>query len=295
MLNRSLRDFGLNPVIGYLLSVVAFSGLSVYLFDKTTLAEYLYILVAISFIYALSQTRRNDFLKSCFSIKTYYLIRFTENLILAAPFFIVLILQHCFLSATALIFVSGVLVLFDVENKFRFSLPTPFYKQPFEFVVGFRNAFYVFFFAYFLTFMAVSVGNFNLGIFALILVFLICFTFYTNPENEFYVWIFSLSPQRFLFQKIKIAILFATMLILPVIASLSLIFPENTSTVFAFLGLGYFYLLTVILAKYSAFPDRMNLPLGFLLAFSLWFPPLLLGVIPYFYLQAVKRLKEILA
>lgn len=294
MMNRSLRDFGLNPVIGYLLSVVGFAGLSVYLFDKTTLAEYLYILVAISFIYALSQTRRNDFLKLCFSIKIYYLIRFTENLILAMPFFIVLILEYCFLSAVSLMLVSGVLVFFDVENKFRFSLPTPFYKRPFEFVVGFRNAFNVFFFAYFLTFMAVSVGNFNLGIFALILVFLICFTFYTNPENEFYVWIFSLSPQRFLFQKMKIAILFATMLILPVIASLSLAFPENTSTVFAFLGLGYLFLLTVILAKYSAFPDRMNLPQGFLLAFSLWFPPLLLGVIPYFYLQSVKRLKEIL-
>lgn len=294
MLNRSMRDFGLIPIVGYLISAAAFTGLSVYLFDKTTLAAYLFILVAISFIYALSQTRRNDFLKSCFSTKTFYLIRFTENTILAIPFFIVLIFRHCFLSATALIFISGLLVFFDVENKFRFSLPTPFYKQPFEFVVGFRNAFYVFFFAYFLTFMAVSVGNFNLGIFALILIFLICFTFYTNPENEFYVWIFSLSPQRFLFQKMKIAILFTTTLILPVVASLSLVFPENTSTVFAFLGMGYLFLLTVILAKYSAFPKRMNLPQGFLLAFSLWFPPLLLGVIPYFYLQSVKKLKEIL-
>lgn len=295
MLNRSLRDFGLNPVVGYVLSVASFAGLSIYIFDKTTLAEYLFILVAISFIYSLSQTRRNDFLKSCFSTKTYYLIRFTENTILALPFFVVLIIEQCFLSAISLVLASGVLVFFDIENKFRFSLPTPFYKQPFEFIVGFRNAFYVFFFAYFLTFMAVSVGNFNLGIFALILVFLICFTFYTNPENEFYVWIFSLSPQHFLFQKMKIAILFATLLILPVVASLSLIFPENAYTVFAFLGLGYLFLLTVILAKYSAFPDRMNLPQGFLLAFSLWFPPLLLGIIPYFYLQSVKKLKEILA
>jgi hypothetical protein len=294
MLNRSMRDFGLIPIVGYLISAAAFTGLSVYLFDKTTLAAYLFILVAISFIYALSQTRRNDFLKSCFSTKTYYLIRFTENTILAMPFFIVLIFQHCFVAAASLMLTSGVLVFFDVENKFRFSLPTPFYKRPFEFVVGFRNAFYVFFFAYFLTFMAVSVGNFNLGIFALILIFLICFTFYTNPENEFYVWIFSLSPQRFLFQKMKIAILFITTLILPVVASLSLVFPENTSTVFAFLGMGYLFLLTVILAKYSAFPKRMNLPQGFLLAFSLWFPPLLLGVIPYFYLQSVKKLKEIL-
>lgn len=295
MLNRSLRDFGLNPIVGYVLSAAAFTGLSVYLFDKTTLAEYLLILVAISFIYILSQTRRNDFLKSCFSTKKYYLIRFTENTILAIPFFIVLMLEHCFLSAAALMFVSGLLVFFDVENKFRFSLPTPFYNRPFEFVVGFRNAFYVFFFAYFLTFMAASVGNFNLGIFALILVFLICFTFYTTPENEFFVWIFSLSPQRFLFQKMKIAILFSSMLILPVVTSLSLVFPENATTIFAFLGLGYLFLLTVILAKYSAFPERMNLPQGFLLALSLWFPPLLLGVIPYFYLQSMKRLKEILA
>ncbi len=294
ILNRSLRDFGLHPIVGYLIVAAAFVGLSLYLFAKTEFAGYLFILLAISIILKQSETRRNDFLKSCFSVKSYFRIRLIENSILALPFLIVLIFRNCFLSAAILLLVSIMLVFLNFENKFQLTLPTPFYKRPFEFITGFRNAFYLFFFAYFLTFMAVSVGNFNLGIFALILVFLVCFTFYTSPENEFFVWIYASGSKGFLFHKIKIALLHSTILSLPIVVCLAIIFTDNLDAIFAFQALGYIYLTTVVLAKYSAFPDKMNLPQAFLLAFGLWLPPLLLGVIPYFYSQSVRRLNEIL-
>ena len=38
----------------------------------------------------------------------------------------------------------------------------------------------------------------------------------------------------------------------------------------------------------------MNLPQGILLALSLTMPPLLLALVPFFYIQSQNRLKEIL-
>jgi len=49
MPNRHLSGFGLNPIIGYLLLLSAFVGLSIYLFIKTEFAENFYTLVAIGF------------------------------------------------------------------------------------------------------------------------------------------------------------------------------------------------------------------------------------------------------
>lgn len=294
ILNRSLRDFGLHPIVGYLLMAAAFVGLSLYLFSTTEFAEYLIILLAISTLLKQSETRRNDFLKSCFSLKSYFKIRLIENILLALPFLILLIFKDCYLSAAVLIPVSIMLAFLNFENKFQITLPTPFYRRPFEFIIGFRNTFYIFFFSYFLTFMAISVGNFNLGIFALILVFVVCFTFYTSPENDFFVWIYASGPKGFLFDKIKIALLHSTILSLPIVVSLGIFFTANLDAILAFQALGYLYLTTVVLAKYSAFPDKMNLPQGFLLAFSLWLPPLLVGVIPYFYSLSIRRLNEIL-
>ena len=143
--------------------------------------------------------------------------------------------------------------------------------------------------------MAVLSGNFNLGIFALILILFICMTYYTDPENEFFVWIFSMTPKGFLFHKIKIALLFSTLLSLPVTIVLSIFFPGNIIAVIGFQCLGYLYLIAVILAKYSVYPVKINLPQFVLLAVSIPFPPLLLVLLPFFYLKSVTRLNDLLA
>jgi hypothetical protein len=294
MLNRQLTDFGLHPLAGYLLLVLSFTGLSFYLFLKTEFAVYVYFFLAIGFIYVLSESGRNSFLKSCFKTIDYYTIRIIENSLLALPFAAFLLFKSEFLPTLVLMIASGVLVIFNFRNTFNFTIPTPFSKKPFEFIVGFRNAFYAFILAYFLAFMAVTAVNFNLGIFALLVQLFICFTFYTNPESEFYVWIFSTSPAGFLAHKIKVALLYSTLLCLPVVAVLCIFFPENIAAILGFQSLGYLYLVTVILAKYAAFPNKMNLPQALVIAFSISFPPLLIGVIPYFFIQSVKSLKEIL-
>ena len=62
-------DFGLPLLIGYALLPFVFVLLSNYLFEKTEFANYAYGLFALSFVLKLSETRRNDFLKSIFNKK----------------------------------------------------------------------------------------------------------------------------------------------------------------------------------------------------------------------------------
>ncbi|MCB0664046.1 MAG: hypothetical protein KDC24_14970, partial [Saprospiraceae bacterium] len=60
-------------------------------------------------------------------------------------------------------------------------------------------------------------------------------------------------------------------------------------------ALGYLYLGTLILGRYAGYPKEMGIPQALLLGFSVWFPPMLVIIIPIFYKQAVKRLQLILA
>ena len=57
---------------------------------------------------------------------------------------------------------------------------------------------------------------------------------------------------------------------------------------------GISFLIVIILAKYAAFPNEIQLPQAIVLAACVWFPPLLLLTIPYFYIHAVQRLNRLL-
>lgn len=294
MTNRKLTDFGLNPIIGFILLLTGFIGLSIYLFSKTEFAQYVLILIALSFVSKLSETRRNDFLKYCFRDTEYRKLRLAENYIVALPFIVFLVYEQLFPSVILLTILTLLMALVNFNSTFNYTLPTPFYKRPFEFAVGFRSTFYLFLFAYFLTFMAVSANNFNLGVFALLLVCLVSFSFYSKPETEYYVWTFIDTPKRFLIRKIKTGLIYSTILMIPILIILEIFFLSETYTLLIFLLLSYVYLITIILAKYSAYPKEMNFPQGILIGISLLFPPILIGIIPFLYLQSIKRLNDIL-
>lgn len=290
MLSRKLTGFGLNPLFGYALLITAFIGISIYFFTKTQFAKYIYVLLATSLITSLNENERTGFLKSCFSGNLYYKIRIIENLFLTLPFVLFLIYKSCFLVALMLLIISISAAFISFNTKLQFTIPTPFFKQPFEFLVGFRKLFWVFIGCYLLTLISISVNNFNLGIFSLLLSFLMCLSFYMNIETEYYVWIYSLNVNQFLFQKIKIALLQSTFLCLPIAVALCLFFSKKIYIVLGFQGLGYIYLITIVFAKYSDFPGKMSLPQTMLIALSICFPPLLLLVSPYFYAQSFKKL-----
>lgn len=294
LLNRHISDFGLHPLAGWLISISAFAAFSHYLFLKTGYASYIYVLIALSFVFRLSDTRRNDFLQFVFPKKKYLSMRVTENCMIILPFLMFMVIQKAFLPCLAL-FVSSVILAFPhFRGQVRFTVPTPFYRKPFEFILGFRQSFFVLVFAIFLVVTAVVSDNFNLGVFSLLLIFMLSMSYYFNPENEYFVWIHNLAPREFLIEKIKISLLHSTLLSLPITLFLCFFFFEDIYVVLGLQLISYIYLGTMILAKYSRFPGQINLPETVAMALSLWFPPILLAIMPYFYTRSVKRLKQFL-
>jgi hypothetical protein len=291
---RQLIELGLNPFLGFILIIIAFYGFSNYLFAKTEYANYLYIIIALRVILPYSEINRNDFLKFTFPKKIYFKIRILENLIAVLPFIIFLCYKVAFYPILLLVILSILISFFNVNKKIILVIPTPFYRKPFEFIVGFRKLLIGFLFAYFLTLISVLYDNFNLGIFSLALVFLICLSFYIEPEKEFYVWIYKFKVNGFIFNKVLTAILHSTIVSLPITITLIVFFQIDGKAVIAFQALAYFYLVMIVLAKYAAYPKKMSLQQGILLALGTSMPPLLLVLIPFFYIQSQYRLKEIL-
>ena len=247
MLNRKMDEIGFSPIFGYILAIIGFYGISVYLFSKTEFAEYLYGLISISFISKLSEKRRNDFLTTIFSINNYRKLRIMENLVFAFPFLAFLLFKQSFVIAIILFFISILISILNFNYSFNFTIPTPFSKKPFEFPVGFRKTFYIFPFAYFLTYQSILVGNFNLGVASMLLIAIMILSYYSKPENEFYIWSFNLSARDFLINKIKTGLIYFTFLSLPILISLIGFFPNETTTLIAFLLLGYVYIYCIFL------------------------------------------------
>ena len=167
MLNRHLREFGINPILGYLLASIVFFSISSLLFNKTTFAPYIYSGIALLTIGKLSELHRCNFLKTCFPRHTYRNIRILENIILGIPFIAFLLYKQEY-QYLPIIFLS-VLAFYDYNyrNIWNFTIPTPFGKRPYEFTRGFRNTFFIFPLAYSLCIIGINVNNFNLSLFSL--------------------------------------------------------------------------------------------------------------------------------
>ncbi|MDR0430365.1 MAG: hypothetical protein LBH58_07825 [Tannerellaceae bacterium] len=296
MTKRKLSD-GSRPIVGYLLALfisLVFVGVSILLLSgKSIYAPYFYALASLFFTSKLSEIKRNDFLKIHFGSRQYRKVRILENLIVALPFVIFLVYKQYFYLTIILVVITILAALLSFKATYNFTIPTPFFKKPYEFTVGFRNSFLCFFIACGLAIIAVQVDNFNLGVFSLGLVFLITLSYYLKSENEYFVWSFSCTPVKFLFEKIKTALLFSFSLCLPVLIPLSVFYFEHIGILLACTFLGILYLTTLILAKYSAYPEEIGIMQAIFFAIGL-FPPMLIVVIPLFATQSVNKLKAFL-
>lgn len=294
MTNRRLSEFGVPPIIAYTFIFFIFFYLSIELFKRTEHAGLIYTFVGISLLIRLTEENKINFLKLIYSKIDFFKIRLLENLSITFPFLVILIYNKAYLLSVFLFLISCILTFYAFNKKYNFIIKTPFYKYPFEFCIGFRKTFFIFILCYFLTYVAVDVDNYNLAIFSLLLIQFTCLTFYISPENIFYVWIYSLNPKEFIYYKFRIAIFYSTILCLPTILCLLLFFQNEILISLGILVLSYFFIFTGMLAKYTAFPNEISIREGVVLVFLIWFPPILVLIIPYLYFQSIKNLKTIL-
>jgi hypothetical protein len=294
ILSRKMEELGLNPVLGYILGVLVFLGLSFYLFYKTTYAGYIYAATGLSLVLSFGEKERNDFLKTTFQLAIYRQVRAAENGLLVLPFVVFLCCKTEFLLALGLLLAALALCLFNSGSRLNMTIPTPFFRFPFEFTTGFRKYWLLYLIAYFVAWKAIEVDNFNLGVGSLAFLCLLAMSHYALPENDYYVWMYSCTPRQFLLKKTATAWLYLSMLTLPLVVVLSLFFWDKSWILCLILGLGLFLIGAMILAKYSAYPREMSLPQALFFGLAMWFPPLLLIVMPLFYKRAVQQLNTYL-
>lgn len=292
--HRIILAAGLSPIIAFILTPLLFVAGSMYIFSMEQYSNWIYFSIGILAVFKLGNEERIELIKTLFKKGDYYKIRFIENSLISLPFIGYLIFEGSYLFASGLILISFILIIFNSSQKLNYTIPTPFKKIPFEFIVGFRYTFILLFIAAFLIFKSVEVGNFNLGLFGLGFVILLSLSYYLKPENEFFVWTHSLNSNQFLTRKIRFASIGYLLLTLPPFLALSWFFSNEWAFILGLEALGFFYLAAMVFAKYSAFPNEISLPQAVFLGLCVWFPPLLIIVIPFFYFQSDKKLKYLL-
>ena len=290
LLNRRFKDLGFEPWFAYVLLLVTLAVAVHQSFERFSFAPYVFVSLVMMLQLNLGESKRTDFLKTCFTTFKFRQIRLIENFLLALPCLIEFIIYQQWI-ALALTFTSTIaLALVNIKIASQKTIPTPYSKQPFEFAVGFRSTIVVFIAIYCLMGIALFVNNFNLGMFSIGAVFVICMGFYTQPENEFYVWIHHHSAHDFLRQKVIIAVLQVSVLSLPLAILLACCYPSLIEYIGLLLFTAYAFMIAIVLAKYAAYPNEIQLVQVFFLGLSLLLPFLLLLFIPFFYNQAKQRL-----
>lgn len=292
--NRALKEFGLSPTLAYPIITLLFIGISLLLFSKTKWASLLYVFIFLSVLNSFGGKQRNDFLINSFKLDIYRKIRRLENIFSALPFLLFVLFKSSWYAVLAILIFTFFWPMRSIGTSGNWVMPTPFSKKPFEFSRGFRKNFTGIFLSYFLCLMGILYGNLNLGLFSIILLFLICLSFYTELEEPYFIWNFSLGPSAFLKYKIVHAVKYLLWLSVPVSLSLCIFFSESWYLMFMFEAWGLCLLVTVILAKYSRYPASMSLLELILLGSCMIAPPLLLVLVPYFYKKSASHLEVLL-
>lgn len=292
---RHLKDFGINPIIGVGLIALVFIVVSFAIFKYAPYAPLLYVLVGLSILNSMSSFTRIEMLKAAFDEFNYFKIRLLEHIGIVFPFFVFLLIQKELLSSALLLVLSALLAFIDKKKSVKLEIATPFRNSPFEFPVGFRKYYGLYFMMYSITGVAIYVGNFNLGVFAMLAIILTSLSFYSITEPEYYVWTFNYGPQKFLKAKIKTGVLNGLKSISLITITLIVAFPSNFWIVLAFAFIGQLYLVVNILLKYAFYPNNVEIYQAVLFPLLIFFPPLLLLVIPYYYQKSLENLNHITA
>ncbi|MGB3105847.1 hypothetical protein [Sphingobacterium siyangense] len=291
LLARHIKATGLPVPIAYLLLFGLCYLIYYFLFQYPIFGCYAVILGNFQLLFLLTEKNRNDFLKNTYSKRDFHQIRIVENGLLTLPSSVILFLHSQWPYALLLVTLAVVFAFLTVR-AFGKSIPTPFAKKPFEFIIGFRRSYLLLLVVYVLAGIGFYVANSNLVLFCVICIALTCVFYYQLPEPIFYLWNHHHTPTVFLMRKFKRGILQCLLLVLPLLLLYVVIFPSDLFNACIVLGGILLLLPFAITLKYVAYPREINFPEVFALALCFSFYPLILALLPFYYIKAINNLKN---
>jgi len=292
---RALKNYNEGVYATLIVTFLAFIFFSITFLDKVPYGPYLYLLLEVVVISSLGGKMRNQFLSSIFLKKKYIILRATENFLTAFPFMIFLLYKKEYWLVVVNIALCLLLSFCNnIGATSNLVIPSPFSRKPYEFTTGFRRTYWLLIILYCSTVYSLVHHNFILGLGSLLGVFVICMTFYSHLDPIFYVWIHAQPAKIFLRRKITTAILYGLFLTLPIAFLLIIFYPGKIVLILLVLFIGLGYLILSVLYVYVCFPVKTTRSQNLQYAAGIFSPPLLLLIIPNFYFQAVRRLKDYL-
>ena len=291
LLTRHIKAMGLPIPVAFLLLLGLGYLIHYALVQYPVFGCYAVILGNFQLLFLLTEKNRNDFLKNTYSKREFHTIRLWENGLVILPSFIILLVHNQWLY-TLLLILLAVVFAFLTFKTFGKSIPTPFAKKPFEFIIGFRRSYLLLLVLYLLAGIGFYVANPNLVLFCIACIALTCVFYYQLPEPIFYLWNVHHTPRDFLMRKFRRGILQCLLVTLPLILIYILLFPSDLFNACILLGGIFFLLPFAITLKYVAYPREINFPEGFALALCFSFYPLILALLPFYYIKAINNLKN---
>lgn len=293
--NRAWEEWGIPPLVGYVVLVLFWGIGSAALFARTAYAPWLYLVIAGIGWGRLSEQHRVDEIERLFGQPNSRYLRFVEQILWTLPFGSYLLYQGAWQWALGAL-LGAVVGAFIKRRGWRAgALPTPFGRYPFEFAVGARQSIWMLLLLYILLLKGVQVENGNLSAVSLGGLWVLICGFYTKPEPLTYVWWHRQSARHFIAYKLSIAIGYSLLLTAPAIGIL--VWQFGSAYLWALLGIsvsGSFFIVLVLLGKYTVFPEPMGIPHLIWLVLCISFPPLLLVLLVVFYRRACANLETLL-
>lgn len=294
MLIRSVREAGLHPAIGLLLvSTILYLTIFI-LWERAPFPEAVFSILSLAVLLRPTLRRRNEFIQTVFGKTAYYRVRIAEQLLLVTPFTLCLIIKQAWLWAAFLPMVSIMLAFLRTDPGRGRVLPTPFGKIPYEGPVGFRKTISGTTLSIAVLMAGVLSGNHALFPASLIIVVLTASSYFGEPDDKLYVWIFNTGPRQFLLKKWGASVLCTAAMSIPVLITTLICDSSWLPTLAGILLFGLCLNALIIAGRYSSFPDKLSFANGLIMAFAVVFLPLLPVVLIWLVRRSERRLSSLL-
>jgi hypothetical protein len=294
LINRKLVKVGFNLTVFWLVVPALFFLIALNLVQKGSISAWV-LLAGFSLLFQVPRSKtHHDFLNTNIGKLNISTIRITRNLLISIPLVVLFIVFNKWLELLTLLVLAVSFSWIKTPQLNYFALPTPYKKYPFEFIIGFRRYFWIWTILVPMVYVSRTYQNDALAIFAFAVILLIQLQFFYTQEPTWYIWNEAKTPSEFLFHKIRIGLICGLISnTIPAIL-LSIFLPQSAAIIASMCALSLILGVFAILCKYAFVPSQLPTLQGFIFAFNLIFPPLLLFSIPYLFKKAELNLKNFL-
>ncbi|MFM9055736.1 MAG: hypothetical protein ACKOQY_03490 [Bacteroidota bacterium] len=291
MLIRSMREAGLHPLIGLTLGLGILYLTAFVVWERIPYPETMFSILSVGILLKPTLRKRNEFMQTVFGKSAYYRVRVAEQLLIASPFTLCLIIKHAWLWAFILPLISGMMAFLQTDPGRGRVFPTPFGRIPYEAPAGFRKTMGWIALSYAVLVAGVLSGNHALFPASLIIVILTASSYFGEPDDKMYVWIFNTKPRQFLLKKWMASALCTVTMSFPVLITVLICDGSWLPSLAGIVLVGLCLNALIIAGRYSSFPDNISFANGLIMAF----PIVVLPLLPVLLIWLVRRSERLLS